>query len=125
MKQSLFEIDFFEPEDDYGVVKAAVHKTGKLGFSSGAAKKIDFENNRYFKIGKNKADLEDKAIYMLNSGEIDKSAYKVSKAGDYYYLRIKNIIDSLGYDYINESVIFNIQEMEGDGDIYYKLIRRK
>ncbi|MES2810267.1 MAG: hypothetical protein V4619_16660 [Bacteroidota bacterium] len=120
----MFEFEFFEPEEDYGVVKATVHKTGKLGFSSGAGKKFDFEVNRYYKIGRNKADKEDKALYMLNSSEEDKSSYKVSKAGDYYYLRIKNIIDSLGYDYLNESVIFNIQEVESGESKYYKLIRR-
>ena len=120
----MIEIDFFEPEDDYGVVKATVHKTGKLGFSSGAAKKLDFETNRFYKIGRNRADVEDKALYMLNSNEEDKSSYKISKAGEYYYLRIKNIIDSLGYDYLNESVIFNIQEIESGDSKYHKLIRR-
>ena len=125
MKSTPFEIDFFEPEDDYGVVKATVHKTGKLGFSSGAAKKMDFENNRFYRIGRNKADVEDKTIYILNSKEGDRSSYRISKAGDYFYLRIKNIIDSLGYDYNNESVIFNIQQVEEEGIQYYKLIRRK
>ncbi len=121
----MIEFTFFEPDSDLGVVKATIHKTGKLGFSSGAAKKLKLEKTRYFKIGRNASDETDKSIYMIAATSNDKTAYKVSKAGEYFYLRIKNIIDALQYDYLNDSVIFDIREIDEEPNNYYKLSKRK
>ena len=37
------DLEFYSPKDNFGTVKATVHKTGKLGFSSGAAKMLELE----------------------------------------------------------------------------------
>ena len=121
----MFELDFFDSSSKYGVIKATVHKTGKLGFSSGASKYMGLDNISFFNIGLNKSDEEDNNLYMVPiENESDKS-FKLVKAGDYYYVFIKNILRELKIDYKNESVIYDIEEIEMKGNKIFKLTRRE
>lgn len=121
----MLDLDFFDSSSKYGVIKATVHKTGKLGFSSGASKFMKLEEISYVNIGLNKADSNDKCLYILEvSQETDKS-FKIVKAGDYFYVHIKNILRELNIDYKNESVIYDIEEINHSGNKIYKLCRRK
>lgn len=121
----MLDLEFFDSSSKYGVIKATVHKTGKLGFSSGASKFMNLENVEYVNIGLNKADPEDDCLYMVKvNNETDKS-FKVVKAGDYFYVFIKNILRELSIDYKNESVIYDIEEMQQQENKIYKLCRRK
>src|SRR5690606_39537721 len=92
------ELDFFEPEDKYGPIKATVHRSGRLGFSSGANQLINFEENRYFKIGK-KQDGDDErhglTLYMVPVNEKDEKTFEVLKAGAYFYLKTKRLLNQL------------------------------
>lgn len=120
----MIELDFFESSSKYGVVKATVHKTGKLGFSSGASKFMELDRIKYFNIGTNKNDEEDNNLYLVPiEKETDKS-FKVVKAGAYYYITIKNILRDLKIDYKNETVIFDIDELEMKDNKIYKLTKR-
>lgn len=121
----MIELDFFESSSKYGVVKATVHKTGKLGFSTGASKFMELDKIKYFNIGTNKKDEEDNNLYLVPiEKETDKS-FKVVKAGDYYYVAIKNILRDLKIDYKNETVIFDIDELEMKDNKIYKMTKRK
>lgn len=121
----MISLDFFDSSSKYGVVKATVHKTGKLGFSSGAAKLLDLENIRYFNIGKNKANSEDESLYLVPIEDESDKSFKVVKAGDYFYVFIKNIMREMKIDYKNESVIFDIEELSEFNLKYYKMTRRE
>lgn len=121
----MLELEFFDSSSKYGVIKATVHKTGKLGFSSGASKYMNLENVSYLSIGLNKSDKEDDCLYLVQvKNETDKS-FKIVKAGDYFYVFIKNILRDLNIDYKNESVIYDIEEIEQGEKKIYKLCRRK
>src|SRR5690606_28379280 len=99
----MLDLDFFDSSSKYGVIKATVHKTGKLGFSSGASKFMNLEEISFVNIGLNKADTDDDCLYLVKvSQETDKS-FKIIKAGDYFYVFIKNTLRELGIDYKNES----------------------
>ncbi len=123
------EMDFFEPEDKLGPIKATVHRSGKLGFSLGAAKLIDFETNKLFKIGRKK-DLNDAAseiLYLIPVEIEDDLTFKVLRAGSYYSMKIKRLLSQMNIDYRNESetVSFDIDEVKENGKRYFKLIRKK
>lgn len=121
----MIELDFFDSSSKFGIIKATVHKTGKLGFSSGASKFMDLENIKFFNIGLNKANEDDKSLYLVPiENETDKS-FKIVKAGEYYYIFIKNILRELKVDYKNESVIYDIEEIENNGQQLFKLLRRE
>lgn len=117
-------LDFFESSSKYGVVKATVHKTGKLGFSSGANKFMKLAEIDYFNIGTNKKDPEDQSIYLVPIQEETDRSFKVVKAGDYYYVTIKNVLRDLKIDYKNETVIFDIDEEDVNDITIFKLTRR-
>jgi hypothetical protein len=121
----MIKLKFLPPKDSIGIVKGTVHRSGKLGFSSGAIKKLNLDKNPYYKIAINEEDMQDKDLYLVPSVESDSEALKASKAGDYYYLRIKHILDHLRIDYVNETVIFDINEVTENEMKYYKLTRRK
>lgn len=120
----MIDLEFFTSDRNLGVVKATVHKTGKLGFSSGAAKLLKLDKIKFFNVGVNRADINDSNLYIVPlEKETDKS-FKVSKAGQYYYILIKNILAELKIDYKNESVIYNIEQVNQQENTIYKLMRR-
>lgn len=125
----MFEIEYFEPEEKYGSIKATVHRSGKLGFTQGAAKLIDFEANPMFKIGRKRSEAASNDIlYMIPVKEKDDLTFTALKAGGYYYLKTKRLLTQIGIDYRNvegESISFEIDEIVENGSKYYKLIRRK
>ncbi|MBL6445383.1 hypothetical protein JMN32_03635 [Fulvivirga sp. 29W222] len=123
----MLEFDIKSPQDTLGVVKATVHKSGKLGFSSGAIKMLGLENegHRYYKVATNKADSEDDSLYLIVASKGEEDVFKASKAGQYYYLRVKHVLDEMTVDYKNEKVIYDIRKVEEKEIKYYKLTRRK
>lgn len=121
----MVKFKFLSPKDNLGVVKATVHKTGKMGFSTGAIKLMDLEKNKYFKLALNEEDENDKSLYLIPAQEIGKETFVTSKAGAYYYLKVKHILDELGVDYQYETVIYDIREATEDGTDCYRLTRRR
>lgn len=124
MIEELDFLEFFDSATTYGIIKATVHKTGKLGFSSGANKYMNLNDTVYFNIGTNKNDESDKSLYLVPVvSKCDKS-FRVVRAGEYFYVFIKNILKELDMDYKNESIIYDIEKI-GDGEKkYFKLERR-
>src|SRR5260221_6589348 len=98
------------PIDDIGVAKATAHQNGKIGFSMGANKLMDLDNQRHYKVSKNGDDPNDQNLYMVAAPEDDPKAFKVSKAGKYYYLRLRHVLDKFKLNYKDYSIIFDIKE---------------
>lgn len=123
------EIDFFEPEDRLGPIKATVHKSGKLGFSIGASKLIDFEKNKLFKIGRKKdtQDATNEILYLIPVDTEDDLTFKVMRAGAYYSIKIKRLLSQMNIDYRNETetVSYDIDEVKENDKKYFKLVRKK
>lgn len=123
------DIEFLAPEGRYPA-KATVHRSGKLGFSQGAHLLVDFEKNKFFKIGRRKVEMEEvnnDVLIMLPVEAEDEMTFKVQSAGGYYYLKTKRLLNQLNIDYRNEAetVTFDMDEMNEKGKRYFKLTRRK
>lgn len=124
----LESLEFFDTDEHLGTVKASVHKTGRLGFSNGANKLIGFEEQKFFKLGRKIVEGIDSTydtLYMIPVSEEDERTFKVVKAGVYYYLKTKRLLNQMGIDYKNESVIFDIAEVIEGKERYFKLTRKK
>jgi hypothetical protein len=106
-------------------LKCTIHKSGKLGFSEAAISKLDFSNNRYVKIATNDDDENDKNLYLQVQQTSDEYCFAANKAGRYYYINTKTFFDNIGVDYRNQTVIFDIVEIEFEGQKLFKLIRRE
>lgn len=121
------DIEFFESGDKYGPVKASVHKSGRLGFSAGAIKLLEIDGSKLFKIGRKKteSDSDSQVLLLIPVDTEDEYTYRPFKAGNYYYLKTKRLLNQLNIEYRSENVIFDIDEVNENGKLYYKLHRKK
>ena len=106
-------------------VKCAIHKTGKLGFSSSAIEKLNLTTEKGVMIAVNDDDEQDENLYLLINDDLNDDTFRISKAGEYYYINTKALFDSLGVDYRNKRIIYDIVDFENDGTKMYKLIKRE
>lgn len=118
------KLKFIEPQSLEKNVKATVHKTGKLGFTVEAAKKLKLSNEKSMAIAINEDDPNDLNLYTIVYPTKEKGAFNVAKAGDYYYVNTKPLFDSLKVDYVNDYVAYEIMEDEIDGQNIYVFKRR-
>ena len=119
------KIKFFNPKNLDRNLKATVHKSGKLGFTVDAANKMDLKPDKSAAVGVNDEDKSDKSLYIIVYDNMQDTAFKVAKAGEYYYLNLKNLFDTLKIDYKNESVVYDISEEIVNGQQGYKLSLRE
>ena len=120
----MVKLRFVAPTEGFGVVKATAQKNGKLNFSKGAVKLMGFEKVRYFKLALNAEDKNDTSIYIIPAKDKETDAYKTSKAGAYYYMRAKGILDELKVNYDNENVVYNVEEINEGSTKYFKLTKK-
>lgn len=120
----MIQFDFKIPQSETGVIKATVRNNGVLGFSSGASKALGLNEESCFKLATNAEDKTDESLYLIPASADQDKVFQLRKAGDYYYLRIKHVLDEMGIDYRNVRIIYDIVTKEEDGIKYYKLIRR-
>ena len=119
------KIKFFNPKNLDRNLKATVHKSGKLGFTVDAANKMDLKPNKSAGVGENEEDKSDKSLYIIIYDDIQDGAFKVAKAGEYYYLNLKNLFDTLKINYKSQSVVYDISEEIVNGQQGFKLSLRE
>lgn len=104
--------------------KAAIHKTGKLGFNKEAAILMNLALLPSFKLATEEDVTEEvQRIFLLVSDTQENSA-KIAKAGIYYYLNVGDVFNRLKLDYQSNTVIFDITKDAYEGVIMYVLSKR-
>ncbi len=107
-------------------LKVTVQATGKLGFSDDTAKAFGFSNGlAYVKFLR---DSDTETMYMVVLHAEDEDAFKVCKAGQYYYLSTTQLFSELGIDYKNSTVIYDLlrcsqYDEEFGGPVYQMNLR--
>lgn len=124
-EEDKMRLRILEAPQNSGKVKATIHQSGKLGFSQAAIDELQISNDVYIMLAKNEDEVNDNNLYMITSKEQKGNGLKVSKAGDYYYVNTTHLFDKLGIDYKRKKVIFDIVQIEYEGQKIYKLIRRE
>lgn len=119
------KIKFFNPDSLDRNLKATVHKSGKLGFTVDAAKKLKLETNKSAAIGTNEDDPSDESLYVVIYNEVRSDAFRIAKAGQYYYINLKALFDALKINYKGESVVYDISEEHIENNTVFKFSRRK
>jgi hypothetical protein len=118
-------VSFFKAADLDRNIKCTIHKSGKLGFTDSAIKKLNIEVNRYIKLGKGDDEKDSTDLYMAVQPNEDEFSFKASKAGVYYYINTKVLFDMLNIDYKKNTIIYDIIKIEEEGKTMYKLKRRE
>jgi len=105
-------------------LKATIHASGKLGFTETTAKELCFGDSidNYIQFAQD--DDNPEILYLINEAVDDGDSFRVSKAGKYYYVNTKLLFDSLGIDYINSTVIFDMIKVKVGDKAMYKMTPR-
>ena len=98
--------------------KASIQRNGRLGFTGEAAKLLGLQEGltMLFSTTQN-GDL---AAVICDASE--SRGFRVQKAGEYFYIRMKNFFDSQSLDYIKKRVAYDISETPEryQGKVVYK-----
>ena len=86
--------------------KACIQKNGRLGFTREGAELLGLSAN--VTILFSVIPTGDLAAVICDENE--PRGFKVQKAGNYYYIRMKNFFDSQGLDYEEKRVAYDISE---------------
>ncbi len=121
------KLKFLDAKEFEANLKCTVQSNGKLNFSAAAINILALNNQKSVKFAMNEDAKGGEELYILIQETITNDAFKVNKAGNYYYLNAKALFDSLGMEYKAHSIIFDIVKTEEtiDGLQLYKLNRRK
>ncbi|PSL23711.1 hypothetical protein [Chitinophaga ginsengisoli] len=120
------KLKFIKAQEIDRNVKATIHTSGKLGFSSDAAKKLRLsDNTRSVMIALNEDDTTDENLYIKTLDEQNDDAFSIIKAGEYYYVNTKAFFDNYNIDYRNSKIIYDIVEFEYEGEKMFKFIKRE
>lgn len=106
-------------------LKATIHTSGKLGFTDVTAKELGFvEKNESF-VQFAQDDENQEILYLINNAANNEDSFRVCKAGNYYYVSTKMLFDSLGYDYVNSTIIFDMMKIQDGDKEVYKMTKRE
>lgn len=108
------------------IYRVSIHKTGKLGFNRDAADFLDLKNQVSASIFTNEEDPTDLNLYtQFHAEEMIEDSFKVSKAGEYYYLNTRNLFDKMEIEYDgNHTISYDIFKKEIEGEEYFVFKRR-
>lgn len=120
-------VTFFSARKYNTKLKVTIQSTGKLGFTDETAKELQLASGKCIKLGSDEKGVE--LLYLVVVNGADEDAFRVCKAGDYFYLQTTMLFQSLNYDYKNKTVMFDMaraQELDEElGGEVYKLTKRE
>jgi hypothetical protein len=119
------KLKFFNPEKLDRNLKATAHRSGKLGFTVDAAKKMALSIDKSAGIAINEDDEADSSLYVAVFPNKREGSFRISKAGAYYYVNTKSLFDTLKIDYKNDWVVYDITKESIDNQEIFKFTRRE
>ncbi len=86
-------------------LKATIQASGRLGFTDDTAKVLDLKSEKFAKFAK---DDENGDLYLIIISKEDEDAFEIKLSSGYYYVPAKLMFDSLGFDYENNTIMFDL-----------------
>lgn len=102
-----------------GNLKATVHKTGRMAFSKDAIVSMNLDADMGFMVAVNEDDESDKNLYTVLLDECQDGAFKVYKAGDYFYINLKPFLEHYKIDYKGTNIVYDISKEKIEGEDMY------
>lgn len=118
------ELIFLDSREQTSNLKCTVHKTGNLGFTKEASEILDLDENKYVLIGYSGELNEFSELYMKAISEENPKGFKVYKAGEYYFIKMKYFFDKISIDYRNNTIIYDLIETKINDVNYLKMNKR-
>ena len=86
-------------------LKATIQASGRLGFTAETATALDLESGKFARFAK---DEDNGALYLIINSERSEDAFEIRVSSGYYYVPTKVMFDTLGYDYENGNIMFDL-----------------
>ena len=86
-------------------LKATIQASGRLGFTSETANALDFKSGKFAKFAK---DDENGSLYLIIINEGSEDAFSIRESSGYYYVPTKVMFDTLGFNYENGNIMFDL-----------------
>lgn len=89
------------------IAKASVHRTGRLGFSQGAARMLGLGENKTVLL----FESEGRNLFLVVVDGRDERGFFTRGIGDYWYIATKVYYDQAGVDYVRNVVDYEVTEL--------------
>jgi hypothetical protein len=102
-------------------LKATIQASGRLGFTAETAKALGLESGKFAKFAK---DDENDSLYLIIINEPNEDAFEIRVSSGYYYVPTKVMFDTLGFNYENGNIMFDLVRQPSydddlQGQVYY------
>ena len=89
-------------------LRASVQSDGRLNFAEDTGKTLLLEDKLPIKFCMDDDDI----MYMVLVKNDDEDAFRIRKSGSYFYVPLALLFDSLGIDYVSNSVSFRLVRLQ-------------
>ena len=102
-------------------LKATIQASGRLGFTAETATVLGLESGKFAKFAK---DDEKESLYLIIINESNEDAFEIRVSSGYYYVPTKVMFDTLGFNYENGNIMFDLVRQPSydddlQGQVYY------
>ena len=102
-------------------LKATIQASGRLGFTAETATVLGLESGKFAKFAK---DDENNSLYLIIINEPNEDAFEIRVSSGYYYVPTKVMFDTLGFNYENGNIMFDLVRQPSydddlQGQVYY------
>lgn len=104
--------------------KVTIHTSGKLGFSGDAIDYLKITEGKSIQFAQNEENEQDLNLYAAVYEDVREGAFRINKAGNYFYVNTKNLFDTLNIDYKSKRVIYDLVKFDYEGQPMVKMMRR-
>lgn len=96
-------------------LKVTIQASGRLGFTDETAKVLDLPSGKFAKFAQ---DDEKSLLYLIIIKAGDEDAFPIRESSGYFYVPAKQMFDMLGFDYENNTIMFDlIRQSSLDDDL--------
>ena len=108
-------------------LKCTIQNQGRLGFTDDTAEALGLKSGEVKAIAIAEDETTPGDLYMIIGDGLGDEAFRVMRAGDYYYLPTRNLFSTMGLDYQNQTIMFDMvrsQENDFDNLRVYRMNKR-
>lgn len=86
-------------------LKVTIQASGRLGFTDETSKALDLQSGKFAKFAQ---DNEKSLLYLIIIKIGDEDAFPIRESSGYFYVPAKQMFDMLGFDYENNTIMFDL-----------------
>ena len=106
--------------------KSTIHASGKMSFSRGAEELMELYKGGGIIFAKSPQEEGYQSLFCTVSTKSDEAAFPLTRSGSYYQVNIRNLLDLLGVNYRQRSVVYDVSaEKSNSGRKIFKLTAQR